>query len=62
MARKKKIVRDELAELDEAYVHLAGNAPKRRGCSVFFSTLLILLLLGGIALLVYLINSGAIIS
>lgn len=62
MARKKKQVRNELEELDEAYVHLAGHSSKKRGCSAFFSIVLILLLLGGILLLIYLIKSGALIA
>lgn len=58
MARKKKQVRNELEELDEAYLHLAGNSPKKTGGSVFFSVLLILLLLGGIALVIWLVLTG----
>ena len=58
MARKKKQVRNELEELDEAYLHLAGNSPKKTSGSVFFSVLLILLLLGGIALVIWLVLTG----
>lgn len=54
MARKKKITRNELEELDEAYIHLTGRTPgKNRSFSGVFSLLLILLLLGGISLAVY---------
>lgn len=60
MARRKK-VRDELEELDEAYLGLAGKAPKR-GCSSFFSLLLIILLLAGILLAVYLISTGSLLT
>lgn len=58
MARKRKIRRDEVEELDEAYLGLAGKAPKGKGFSSFFSLLLILLLIGGAVLLIYLLATG----
>ena len=61
MARKKKQTRDELTELDEAYLGLAGKPPKGRGCSSFFSLLLILLLMVGILLAVYWLSTGKLI-
>ncbi len=62
MARKKKQLRDELEELDEAYTGLAGSPPKGKGCSTFFSLLLILLIVGGILVAVYWLASGALIN
>ena len=62
MARKKKQTRDELEELDEVYVGLAGTTKQGRGCGIISSLLLILLLLGGIALVVYMIKYGALIG
>lgn len=59
MARKRKPTRDELEELDEAYAGLAGKTKQRQGGCIFSSLLLILLLLGGIALVVYMIKYGA---
>ena len=59
MARKKKQVRDELEELDEAYTNLTGRTPKaNRGCGSIFSLLLILVLLCCILLAIYLYRQG----